>query len=959
MSSDIRIFGALVRRESRSDLPLLGCLAVLVLVLAALGSAGPLLLARQQDTALSQRITAAQRNGPLLDVAGQFTLDVAAGYPASAAPAVPLRTVLPDSGRDLAGSFGPVLGPTTHPERTTLALPWGDYLSTTALADGYGDVSLQPLWVSDADAHVRYVQGQAPSAAAVAKGAAPDIALSQAQARALGLSVGERFQVASRTDADQNAPLSYRLSGIYRPVDTGDDFWTAQAELDQVQVETPTVPGQPSPLVVQGLVGAGAADSVSTDGFGYFPVDWYYRMDLGRAANARSAPVVTALATLGNSLQQGWCGALDGNGNPECSLDGQTVTTFAVNDTATPLLTAFAQENRQFEALASFAVASLLAVGLATVVVAVRLLLRRRAGDLALRRSRGASTTELLLSRMATTVPVALLAGAGGWILGRLLAPSGTSGHPLPELAIGSVAAAVLLVPLLTWYTVREPGTARRSRQRRPVAARRYVLEGTGVLLCVAGVTALRVRGSGGGSTGGGIDVQLSTVPVLVALTTVLVLVRLYPVVLRLLAAWARRGGGTVAFVGLRRAGRDAPATSLALFVLVLTLGTAVFGGLISRSIQDGTAVGARWTTGADAVSVAAGNIAPGAVAPGLAGPGAVRAELVENLRVVNLTGDGDGQIFNPVALVTLDPKALAAAEPGSPLAAQLSALAAGPITQLGDGSDVLPVLAVAAIADHREQTGTYSANAIAAVSGHHPTRVRPEGTLDRAAQLDPVLGPLLDQQPPGTLLLVGTTADDAVLPLQSSGSTAALLWARPGAAPAALRAAAATALQAPQTDVQLQSDVLTALRTDGLTRAVGRIYTVCTALAVLFALLAVALELVLTARERGRTTSYLRTLGLASRGAAGLQILQLVPLAAAAAAGGVLLGLVVPRVLGPALQIQQFTGGPTGPALHTDYSLTLVLGAGLALLVLGAAAVETAVARLRRLESVLRLGEQ
>ncbi len=413
MSSDIRIFGALVRRESRSDLPLLGCLAVLVLVLAALGSAGPLLLARQQDTALSQRITAAQRNGPLLDVAGQFTLDVAAGYPASAAPAVPLRTVLPDSGRDLAGSFGPVLGPTTHPERTTLALPWGDYLSTTALADGYGDVSLQPLWVSDADAHVRYVQGQAPSAAAVAKGAAPDIALSQAQARALGLSVGERFQVASRTDADQNAPLSYRLSGIYRPVDTGDDFWTAQAELDQVQVETPTVPGQPSPLVVQGLVGAGAADSVSTDGFGYFPVDWYYRMDLGRAANARSAPVVTALATLGNSLQQGWCGALDGNGNPECSLDGQTVTTFAVNDTATPLLTAFAQENRQFEALASFAVASLLAVGLATVVVAVRLLLRRRSGDLVLRRSRGASTTELLLSRMATTVPVALLAGAG------------------------------------------------------------------------------------------------------------------------------------------------------------------------------------------------------------------------------------------------------------------------------------------------------------------------------------------------------------------------------------------------------------------------------------------------------------------------------------------------------------------------------------------------------------------
>lgn len=77
-----------------------------------------------------------------------------------------------------------------------------------------------------------------------------------------------------------------------------------------------------------------------------------------------------------------------------------------------------------------------------------------------------------------------------------------------------------------------------------------------------------------------------------------------------------------------------------------------------------------------------------------------------------------------------------------------------------------------------------------------------------------------------------------------------------------------------------------------------------------------------------------------------------------AAAAGGVALGLLLPGVLGPALTLREFTGGPTPPVLHTDYALTAGLGLGMAALVAAAVAAETWAGRRRGLGAVLRLGD-
>ncbi|MFD6437560.1 FtsX-like permease family protein, partial [Streptomyces venezuelae] len=104
--------------------------------------------------------------------------------------------------------------------------------------------------------------------------------------------------------------------------------------------------------------------------------------------------------------------------------------------------------------------------------------------------------------------------------------------------------------------------------------------------------------------------------------------------------------------------------------------------------------------------------------------------------------------------------------------------------------------------------------------------------------------------------------------------------------------------------------------------------HTACTALAVLLALVALVLELLLSAPARGRTTAYLRTLGLGGRAASALHLLQLLPLVLAAVAGGVALGLALPSLLGPALDLREFTGGPAAPVRHVDALFTAALAA-------------------------------
>ncbi|MFC1418637.1 hypothetical protein [Streptacidiphilus cavernicola] len=936
----------LLRSEARGDLPLLACLAVLVAVLAGIGAAGPVVLAGQRDQALRHRVAAAQHGPALVSVS---TAEEVFDDPALQAHAGPVLSQTAAGGEQVVGTATLPTGSSLTVARTVVTFPLLKVTAPQSTVDRASTTSLTPHHVSDAAAHLRYVAGGPPGGRAPA-GSPPGIAISRAAAALTGLTVGQQVTAQEEPLLGVFHSTYFTVSGIFEPVDPDDDFWRDQPTLNQPQSYPDGTKDGKANVSVQGLVDADAAAEMKDDAITLPTITWELRLGLGHDAVHQAAGVLSALQAYPTDLAGSMCGSSDPMGREQCEMGNVKVGTYQLDDRFTPLATAFAGEDVQTRELASFAGASLFAVGLVTVLVAIRLLLRRRADDLALQRSRGASSTGLVLLRTAITTPVVLAAAALGWFLGRWLAPTGTSGSPQPLLALLGTGLALLLVPLLTWQAVREPAVARDPRRRGRRRGRRAVLEATALLLAVAGTVALRARGSGGGD---GVDLQLSLVPVLLATAAVLLLVRIYPLVLRLLAGQARRGSGVVAFVGLRRAGRDAPATALALFVLVITLGTAVFGGLVSRSIADGGAVGAAWSAGGDVAVLQSGNVTPKPVPSGAGSP--VRTTVAEHRRSVHLVGDVNGATYAGVALVTVDAARLAAAEPGSPLVRALAALGDGRPVRTDPTDQSFPVLTGAAFfAEESKETLTATVDAAVTVPG--ALHVRPAGVLDPAALADPALGPITGGLPAGTVLMVATGAADAVLPGQLTGATALLVYDRPGADPRAAALAAGDAL-GPLAEIRLRADQLAQLRDDGLARLVSTSYTVCTLLAVLFGLLAVALELVLTARERNRTSSYLRTLGLSGGAATFLQIAQLLPLAAAAALGGVLIGVLEPRILGPALSIRQFTGGPADPALRTDYRLTLLLGLGLGLLVLGAAVVESTVARTRRLGAVLRLG--
>ncbi|MEU3611552.1 hypothetical protein ABZ725_04420 [Streptomyces sp. NPDC006872] len=961
----------LIRKEARGDLALLACLAVLVLVVTALCAWAPVLAGRQEDRALRQRVDAAQAQAPLI------SLSTTPSVFNTSPPAVDMAALL-GAGRTLTEQL-------SGPAARQLSFAGGgsyDYNPASLISPqppqppqspwpAIAGTQLTVSHLPSARAHLQYVSGRAP-ADHTPPGTAPQLGLSQATAQALGVRAGSRLTLEfAKTPGVQNAPPRAELlvSGVYRATAAADDFWTGRETLDQPS-RYPAERSAGTVLAVRGLVGLDAADRLAGAGVGGPRVTWQLRADLSGAALDRARALTGPLSHYSADLSAALCQGSDWvTGDTSCRVGGQATQSLLVTDSLTPLLAAFTAQDQQARALATYAVDALAAVALATVAVAVRLLLRRRQAHLRLQRARGASTVRLVLLRCAVVWPVVLIAALLGWAAGLIGAPTGTSGSPQPVPAALAAAVVMLTVPLMTWLAVREPrrpGRLRRSR-RNTAAGRRVVLELTVLLAAAAGVVALRSQGPDG---------ILGAVPVLVALAVVLILLRIYPLVLRLVLRQTRRGRGAVGFIGAARAAHDAPATGLALFVLVLTLGTAVFGGLVQRTIGDGLATGAAWTTGADASATVAGTVAPtGAVtsagtgaAPGAAasagtaaaapGDGAATTGIrtaVQHLRTLDLVGQADGAVISRVAVITVDPRQLAAIAPKSPLA---DTLLSGPATETGTTADAGAPLPSFLSPDLRatERTGGFTATVV--TQGQPPLNLdfEPVGTLTAAELRDPLLGPVTAQIAAGTPMLITTTAAEHLMPQQPSGSTVLLLEADgPATAePAVLRAAAAKAL-GPPARIRVRSETLSTLRTDGLTQGLGTIYTAGSILAALSGLLALALELTLTSHERRRTTSFLRTLGLGGREAGAVHFLQLLPLAVASAVGGTLLGLLEPRLMAGTLDLRQFTGGPTQPALRTDYSLTLALVVGVTALILAAAATETVLARRRRLGGELR----
>ncbi|MFG1808443.1 FtsX-like permease family protein [Streptomyces sp. NPDC049040] len=936
-----------LRREARGELPLLACLTVVVALLALITAAGPPLLDRWAGDALRARLATAR----LADA--EIRHSVSLHRDETVPPPDPSTATV---GRDLAKATAGLLATAKPPlssflvhDSTRVEVP---VLSSRTAA---GRLEIGLLYADDAPAASTYAQGAPPGPPN--RTSPIPVAFSTFARDALHLAVGQRLHLSPAvggidTDAVVSgfftppagtaAPLWHEEGLLERPART-DGLWRAQAVMNAASIDAlqQMTRGPGRDLVVQWrssirMTAAQATRFATGDGL----------RRLQDAADSYAAAV-----------GDDYCPQQADYMAVECLIGRHTTTVLVTTDEIPDLIAPFARARGQARTLESFALAGLIAVGLATVVVTARLAVHRRAAAQALQRARGASAADLALVRLLQTSPAAAVGAALGLGAARWAGPpGGAAGSLAPAVAVA--VAAWLTLPALTLAAAGDRG----GRTGRGPAVRRLGVEAAVLLLAAAGVLMLRAHGAGAG----GLDVQLAVVPALLGTATVVLLIRLYPLPLRLLsrAAGARRG--TVPLVALSRAAREAPGHALALLVLVTTLSTAVFGGLVARTVADGSRTAAVWSSGADAVVIGAGR--EGTVDPTLADTTGVRRTTVVRSLVNQLTSDSDGARYGATRLVGVDARVVGAEAPGSAAARALTAagLAGRPAPAPVRGRYVLTALATGDFAGGRVGD-TY------ATTLHNGTvAVKVVGTLPDATRRDPAIGPLLSVQQrdagrgESTGSATAVAADSPLLLVDSAQLTmlgvnefydSAVLVYGPHLDAASLRASGRR-VTGPAGEVRIKAAELALASNDGLLRGVRRAYAAATALAVLLALAALVLELLLSSRDRGRTASRLRTLGLPTRGIAAMNILELLPMALAAVTGGVALGLVLPGILGPALTLQEFTGGPGAPALHTDYALTAGLGLGLAALIAAAVAVETWAGRRRGLGSVLRLGD-
>ncbi|MER7883738.1 ABC transporter permease [Streptomyces fimicarius] len=596
------------------------------------------------------------------------------------------------------------------------------------------------------------------------------------------------------------------------------------------------------------------------------------------------------------------------------------------------------------------------------------LIAARRRDELALMRSRGGSLRGIGGRLLAETAVTVLPASALGLLLAVLLVDEGRW-WPGALAAAGVALLVCVALPVRTTLQHIRPtlhGAREDMVSARP-SRRRTVAELTLLVLAVGAVTALRRRGT---STGGGTDLLVSAAPVLVALIAALVLVRIYPLPLRLAARPMARLRGAIGFLSLARAGRSSAGGALPLLALLLALATAAFGGSVIAGIGDARDDAALASVGADARVSGMGDRAtlPDELVRTVSGLDGVRdAAPVRVEYSVTMpeaaAGDGAGARTDTAAdtgtagddaadagdaataaLVGVEPASYArlARTHGLPAFPAARLRATGPSAPLPEGTEAGPERVLPAIASP----------AVAARLGKEPRAVR---TLSGDFQVQ----------------VVGTTAHVAAVSstnflivnaasLEQQAPTTLLLAGAPD--PGKLRAAVDE--NGKKFVVQLRSEERARYVNTPMQAGAERIYLAAVAAGAGYALLAVLLSLLQTAPERKTLLARLRTMGLTTAQGRRLLAFEATPQALLAAGGGLFTGWATIALLSPGvdlvpLALAGVAGADAGPVpLRADLWSLGLPAAGVVALAAAVAGVQAWWASRRGSITELRAGD-
>ncbi|MGV9314157.1 FtsX-like permease family protein [Streptomyces sp. NPDC003691] len=758
--------------------------------------------------------------------------------------------------------------------------------------------------------------GRLPEPGAAASGApATEAVVTSATAKALGIKVG----TVVRVPRAGGGPLAVAVTGIVDPVRPAGAYWSVDPVLRTPSLRhTDDMPPAPywhgalllAPGAAPALLGleneAEPYWNVAVDprGFGAHDLDAARRA----VASVESGPVLSELREAVSPGLQVMSG-----------LSGIFEEYAAVRGAIGPVVS-----------VAAFGVGGVIAVVLLT---AGGLAAARRRSELALLRARGGSMPGMAGRLLAETAVPAVPAALAGGALAIWLVPGGRLWPSVLATVLVTVTACAAL-PLRAVLAHRRPRASggRDDMVRARPSRRRTVAELTLLALAVAAAVTVRRRGTADGAEQG-VDQLVSAAPVLLGVVAALVLVRLYPLPLRLAALPVARRRGAIGFLALTRAGRAPSTTVLPLLALLLALVTTAFGGSVVAGVEGARDRAAVLSVGSDARVESAVPLPKGL-------PDAVRkvsgvTDVVEVYRETDLSLR-DGDDARGVTLLAVEPEAYARL-------ARSTGLGGFPAGALrGGASGPVPAIASPGAAERL---------------GGGPRTIGPlSAALTIRVEAVRKLTPALSD---GEFVLVDMAA------LTGPKAPTTLLIGGGSVAGDQLRAAVRKTDPAGDARVALRSEVRAEFAESPVQTGAERVYAVAVAAAAGYAVLALLLALLQAAPERVALLARLRTMGLTRRQGRRLLVLENLPGSVLAGAGGVLVGWAVVLVLSPGIDLSRLAHASGGTAvdrvpvqLTVDVWSLLLPGAGVVVLAAGVAAVQAWLTTRRSSTTELRVGD-
>lgn len=744
-----------------------------------------------------------------------------------------------------------------------------------------------------------------------------EIALSTTTAQKLRLHVGDREVLLpdladvskQQVPRHDEQPLAVKVTGLFVVDDPHSAFWFGDPTLASPEVQV--TQSLDTTLVFGQALASPEAYATVLEATRPFRLSYEYRyfLDPARVDAGRLQTLTEAAARL------------------DARYAGAGPLETRVETGLSSVLARYRSTRSQAATLLAVGAIGILACAIACIGLLGALSYERRRADAAASRARGASPQSVLVTQALEAVLVVVPAGLVGWGLA-VSTIDGRSSALSGWLVLAVVGAAVLLLVAAIAGVARRPlGPAGREDVvlGRP-SARRLAVEGSIAVAAAVGVYLLRRRGLGASSPTSttALDPYLAAVPVLLGLSCGIVALRLYPLVLGALARLARRGRGLALHLGLSRAARQRDIAAAPLLVLLLALAIASFSAVMLSSLGAGQDRTGWRTVGADArIDAPGGERLPARLVSRLASLGDVARA---HVRDVELAVGNESTL-----LIALDIPAWEDVVRDTPAAT-------GSLRGLRRPPTLFPGAVPALVSADWPVAGSFQVD--------FPRRT--VTVLDVGQGRTPP--PISDG---AAFALVPLSALERVAGPQGANR----LYAR-GVSERAVREAVRET--APGAEIRTRGGVVRSLRSPPLADGVFRGFGATIVVAALYAAVAIALMALVAARTRSRDLALVRTMGGAEREAHLLAAVELTPFLLLALVLGIGLGVAIPYLIAPGLDLAFFTGSGSGsdPIVVPWASLAL-LAAGLLVLV-GALALLVGI-RTRRanLDRVLRIGER